>query len=207
MSKHLYTYVNPTSEKHLATACKILGDGGVLVYPMGINWAFGCDAANTRAIDRIKRLKPCHPKEQPFTLICSDISMASGVGNIDHQMYRILKKAWPGPYTFIVKRNRSLPRQIKDKRQVVGIRIPDSPLILDLVDRFGAPLATTSVPLKSDGSSYNMGYEIFNDFGHGIDLLLDLGEEVTGTESTIIDFSEGYPQLIREGDGDISIVL
>ena len=126
MTEHLYTFVNPTSERHLDKACHILSEGGVIVYPAGTNWAFGCDARNVKALDKIRVLKPQHPKERPFSLICSDIAMASTVGNIDHQLYRILKKAWPGPYTVIVKRNRSLPRQIKDKRQVVGIRIPEA---------------------------------------------------------------------------------
>lgn len=205
LSEHLYTYIDPPSERHLEKACQILRNGGVIVYSVGLNWAFGCDAANVKAIDRIRLLKPYHPKDRPFTLICSDISMASDVGNIDHALYRTLKKIWPGPYTIIVKRNRSLPRQIKDKRQLVGIRIPECPLVLALVNRYGSPIATTSVPKKGDGISYNMGYEIFEDFGHGIDLLLDLGESLPGEESTVVDFSEGYPDVVREGAGDISI--
>ena len=101
-------------------------------------------------------LKPHHPKEQPFSLICSDISMASSVGNIDHQMYRYLKKMWPGPYTAIVKRNRSLPRQIKDKRQDVGIKVPDSPLVIALIETYGSPLATTSLPERDENKVYQM---------------------------------------------------
>ncbi|MBF0443166.1 MAG: threonylcarbamoyl-AMP synthase [Oligoflexales bacterium] len=202
MTEHIYTYINPPSEKHLEKACKLLSNDGVLVYPMGNNWSLGCDAGNVRAIDRIWKLKPTHPKERPFTLICNNISMASTVGNIDSNLYRILKKVWPGPFTIIVKRNRSLPRQIKDKRHVVGIRIPDSPLVLHLVEKYGFPLATTSVPLKPDETPYRSGYEIYDSIGHGIDLLLDLGEELPGLESTIFDCSEGEPVLIREGSGD-----
>ena len=139
---------------------------------------------------------------QPYSLICSDMAMASNVGNIDHQLYRYLKKAWPGPYTVIVKRNRTLPRQIKDKRQVVGIRIPECPMVLALVEKFGRPLATTSIPARDNGEPLRMGYEIFDVYGHGIDLLLDLGEELPCLDSTIIDVSEGYPILVRQGVGD-----
>ncbi len=205
MSEHLYTYVNPTSEKHLSRVCRLLEADGVIAYPLDVNWAFGCDAGSPKALDRIRRLKPTHPKDQPFTLICSDISMASSVGNIDNHQYRVLKKAWPGPYTVLLKRHRSLPRQIKDKRPVVGVRIPESTLLRDLVTMWGKPIATTSVPLLNDGTVARLGYQVFEDFGHGIDLLLDLGDELPGLDSTIIDFSEDVPVIMRVGVGDPEI--
>lgn len=205
MSEHLFTFVNPTAERHLTKACRVLEADGVIAYPMDVNWAFGCDASSSKALDRIRRLKPTHPKDQPFSLICADISMAASVGNIDNQHYRVLKKCWPGPYTIILKRHRSLPRQIKDKRPVVGVRIPSSPLIRDLVTMFGKPIATTSVPLLNDGSVAKMGYQIMEDFGHGIDLLLDLGEELPGLDSTVVDFSEDEPVVVRVGYGDPEI--
>ena len=206
MVDHIYTYIDPPSQRHLERACQILTSGGILAYPMDVNWAIGCDAANIKALDKIHRLKPHHPKEQPFSLICHNISMASGVGNIDQQMYRILKKAWPGPYTFIMKRNKTLPRQIKDKRQVVGIRIPDSPLVLSLVEMFGSPLATTSMPIRPDGTGYQMGYQIVEDFGHGLDLVLDLGQELPGLESTVVDLTLDTPVVVRLGVGDTSFL-
>lgn len=204
LSEHLYTFINPPSEKHLAKACEILRQDGVIAYSTGINWAFGCDATSAKALDRILRLNPTHPKDRPFSLICSDITMASTVGSIDHQLYRILKRVWPGHYTVIVKRHKTLPRQLKDKRPVVGIRIPDAPLMLALIEKYGSPLATTSVPVRPDGSPFQMGWEIFEVYGHGIDLLLDLGEQVPGLDSTIVDFSEGYPEIVRVGAGDPS---
>ncbi|NRA67847.1 MAG: threonylcarbamoyl-AMP synthase [Pseudobacteriovorax sp.] len=205
MSEHLYTYDDPPSERDLDKACSILEKSGVIAYPMDVNWAFGCDASQSKALEKIRRLKPSHPKVQPFSLICADIAMAANVGNIDHQVYRYLKKAWPGPYTIIVKRNRSLPRQIKDKRQVVGIRIPKCPMVRALVERFGKPVATTSIPLGSDDEPLKMGYQIFDNYGHAIDLLLDLGEELPGLDSTVIDFTEGYPVLVRKGVGELEV--
>ena len=205
MGEHVYTYDDPPSERDLDKACKILDASGVIAYPIEQNWAFGCDAKNLKALDKIRRLKPTHPKEQPFSLICSDMAMAANMGNIDHQMYRFLKKAWPGPYTILVRRNRSLPRQIKDKRQVVGLRVPDSPMILRLIEKLGRPLATTSVPANDAGEPLKMGYQIQEIYGHALDLLLDLGDELPCLESTVIDFTEGYPELVRLGSGDPSI--
>ena len=202
MSEHLYTFDDPPSTRDLERACGVLERGGVLIVPTGLNWAFCCDASNQKALEKIRRLKPTHPRERPFSLLCHDMSMASSIGNIDHQLYRYLKKAWPGPFTVIVKRNRSLPRQIKDKRHLVGIRIPECPMLLSLIAEFGKPLATSTLPLETGTQELLMGYQIFDKYGHAIDLLLDLGGQLPGLESTVIDFSEGYPILIRKGEGD-----
>lgn len=207
MGEHLYTYINPPAEKHLARAIRVLEHDGVLALPSGTNWNFACDAASVKALDKIRMLNPRHPKDRPFSLLCGDISMAATVGSVDNNLYRILKKVWPGPYTVIVKRNRTLPRQIKDKRPVVGIRIPDSPLVLALIEQYGKPLATTSIPNKPDETPYHMGYEVFEFFGHAVDLTLDLGDELPGSESTVIDFSEGVPEVVRVGAGDPDIFL
>jgi tRNA threonylcarbamoyl adenosine modification protein (Sua5/YciO/YrdC/YwlC family) len=206
MSEHLYTYDDPPSERHLEKAVKILENDGVIVMPTATNWAFCCDPRRSRAIDRIHRLKPMHDDKRPFSFIVSSISMAAEVGNIDNYVYPVLKKVWPGPFTIIVKRNRVLPRHLKDKRQTVGIRNPDCNLCLALVERLGFPLLVTSVPHRADGFPYHMGYEIFDVYGHGIDLLFDLGEEVSGEESTIIDFSEGGMTVLREGAGDLRLL-
>ena len=205
MAEHLYTYSDPPSERHLEKAVSLLEGDGVIAFPAGTSWAFGCHAASQKGLDRIRRLNPGHPKEKSFSLICSDISMASSVGNIDHSLYRVLKKAWPGPYTILVKRNRTLPRQIKDKRQVVGIRIPKCPMLLALVAKFGHPIATTSLPYKEENTPYRMGYEVFDSFGHALDLVLDLGEQLIGMESTVVDYTSGMAEIIRVGAGDISI--
>ncbi len=202
MAEHLYTYVDPVSERDMKKAIAVLENDGILAYPLDSNWAFGCDASSVKALDKIRRLKPTHPKDQPFSLICADMAMAASIGNVDNNHYRILKKAWPGPYTVILTRHKSLARQIKDKRPVVGIKVPESRLICELVTRLGKPIATTSVPRRSEGEPFKMGYEIAEEFGHGLDLILDLGEELPGLDSTIIDFTDVEPVLVRAGVGD-----
>jgi tRNA threonylcarbamoyl adenosine modification protein (Sua5/YciO/YrdC/YwlC family) len=205
MGKHVYTYDNPPSEKHLKEACRILENGGVIAYPTDFNWAFGWDATSSKALSRIERLKPNHPKGQPFSLLCSSIAMAATVGIIETNAYRLLRKALPGPFTILLKPAKGLAKQLHEKRKTVGIRIPQNALILALVEKYGRPIVTSSVPHLKDDQSPKMGYEVHEAFGHAIDMILDLGNEVTGLESTIIDFTDTNPVLVRLGVGDASV--
>lgn len=205
MAELLYTYADPPAEKHLDKACKVLDEGGVLAYAVGSNWAFGCDPRRTKGLETIQRLKPEHPKSKSLSLLCADIAMAARFGHIDHALYRILKKAWPGPYTIIVRSNRELPRKIKDKRQVVGLRVPECPLIRAIIQQYDFPIVSSSVPSQTDGTPFRMGYQIDEAYGHALALVLDLGDELTGEESTVVSFVEGYPEVIREGLGDVAI--
>ncbi len=197
MAIHLYTYDDPPSERDLAKALEVLEGDGVIAYPTDLNWAFGCDAKSQKALDKLSQLKPTHPKSLPYSLICSSISMASDFVVIDNASYAMLKKAWPGPYTVLLNTTRNLPRQLKDKRRIAGIRIPESRLLRAVVDRLGRPLATTSIP-----ESPRYGYEVEEKYGHGLDLILDLGQELEGRESTIVDLTSGSPELLRTGAGD-----
>lgn len=219
MAVHLYTYDDPPSERDLERTLRVLQDDGVIAYPTDLNWAFGCDPTSAKALDRMHRLKPAHAKSQPFSLLVSSIAMAADYVNIDSSSYRLLRKAWPGPYTVLLGATRTFPRLLKDKRRVVGVRIPASPLVQAVVERLGKPLATTSVPRlgapgsagheqddpeDDDGTSDlpHFGYEVFEAFGHAIDLVLDLGGELPGAESTIVDLTEPTPVIIRRGAGD-----
>ena len=205
MAEHLYTYIDPPNEKHLDKISELLNNDGVIVLPMGTNWAFSCSASSTKALDKIRALKPKHIKERPFSLACADMAMASSVGNIDNHLYRYLKKAWPGPFTVIVDRNRTLPKQIKDKRPVVGIRIPDEKITLEVIKHFAKPLAVSSLPEDEEQGPLKMGYEIEDRFGHTVDLIVDMGEELSGEESTIIDAADGALEVVRAGVGDPSL--
>jgi tRNA threonylcarbamoyl adenosine modification protein (Sua5/YciO/YrdC/YwlC family) len=197
MGTHLYTYDDPPAERDLRRALQALENDGVIAYPNDLNWAFGCDAASPKALDRIHLLKPTHPKDVPFSLLCSSISMAAEYVVIDNAAYRLLKRAWPGPYTVLLQATRTFPRQLKDKRRIVGIRIPASVMVRTLVERLARPLATTSVPGEA-----RFGYEVFEAYGHAVDLVLDLGTELPGSESTIVDLTDGVPAIIRRGAGD-----
>jgi tRNA threonylcarbamoyl adenosine modification protein (Sua5/YciO/YrdC/YwlC family) len=200
----IYTFEKPVSERDIEKASLILNSNGIISYQLESNWAIGCDAAAPKALERLRRLKPAHPSERPFSLICDSISMASGLAELSNAQYRYLKRAWPGPFTILLKSKRTLPKLIKDRRKVVGIRIPERPFIRALVKKLGRPLATTSVP-ECEGLSPRFGYQVEELCGHGIDTIFDLGIEMTGEGTTIIDFSEVACRLVRQGLGDVNL--
>lgn len=205
MGQHLYTHNNPIPESDLDKIQRILESEGVIAYPTDVNWAFGCLASSPRAVEKLLRLKVTHPKEQPLALICDSISMASNYANIESTVYPFLKKALPGPFTVLLERNARLPKYINDKRRVVGIRIPHMDYLCAVIRRVDTPLATTSVPSLVVGEEvhpYHFGYEVFEKYGHGLDLLVDLGDELYGLETTVVDLTTGEPVLVRKGIGD-----
>lgn len=204
MGNVIYTYDNPPNPKHIKQVCKVLQEGGIIAYPTDVNWAFGCIAGQISALEKLQRIKPGKPKEQPFTLLCKDISMVSAVGTVDQVAYRILKKRLPGPYTVVLEKNRASPKFLRDKRKTVGIRIPESPLILAIIEELELPLVSTSAPELPDGRLPKFGYEVDEAFGHLADIILDLGEESPWLETSILDLSSGEVEVIRHGAGDLS---
>ena len=193
-------------ERHLDKICQVLDHDGVVAYPTDVNWALGCDARSTKAVEKMRRIKRIHPKSQPFSLICSGMSMAGKVANIDNRAYKVLKKLLPGAYTIILKSNRSLARQIKDKRLNVGIRIPQCVLLEAITTRLDRPLATTSMLADGD-QELRCGYEIHEKYGHTLDLVIDLGAEISPAETTIIDFTTDIPIVVRKGVGNADVCL
>ena len=209
MATHLYTYTNPVSLKHITQACACLREEGLLAYPSDVNWALAWDPASKKALQKVQQLKPFHPREQSFSLLCNSFAMIAKVGYVEQSHYRLLKKILPGPYTILLKKNHDFFKPFKDKRPVVGIRYPDSDLLQALIEAFGGPLVTSSLDFDVELQAPfcvnppTFGYEIDAVFGHRIDLLLDLGEEVYPQHTTIIDCTDHAPTLVRQGIGQV----
>lgn len=206
MGEHLYTYDNPPNKRHLQQIGEVLQRNGVIAISTGTSWAFCVDPASKKAITRLTQLKPGHPTNVPFSLLCRDISMATQVTVIDGGAFRVLNRVWPGPFTVLLASHQKLPRLLRTKRSVVGVRIPDEPLAMAIVDQFGGPLLVSSVPRTAAGSLPTMGYEVYEAFGNRIDLVVDLGAELPGVETTVIDMVHGTPEVIREGAGDLGLI-
>jgi tRNA threonylcarbamoyl adenosine modification protein (Sua5/YciO/YrdC/YwlC family) len=204
MGEHLYTHIDPPNERDLKRVSTILDAGGVVALPAGTTWMFCCDAASKKGVAQIRLLKPMHPKEKPFSLICSSISMASQMARIDNHAYRSLSRICPGHFTILFKSTKFVPKLLGNKRATVGIRIPNEPLTLALVEHYGKPLIATSVPDDEEGLAMTMGYAIQDVYGHGLDMVLDLGEELIGQETTILDFTSGEAEVVRQGAGELA---
>ena len=203
MGEHLYTFIDPPNQRHIDQILAILREGGVIALPTGTNWAFCCDATSKKGVAAIRRLKPTHPKEHPFSLICADISMATKYGRINQNAYRLLNRALPGHFTVILKSSPMLPKLLKNRRTEVGVRIPNEPVTLEIVRQYGSPIIATSVPHGPDDIPHTMGFDIHETHGHGIDLTVDLGHELSGEETTIIDLRGDEIILIRQGAGHL----
>lgn len=206
MSEHLYTYIDPPNPRHLDQIADVLRSDGVIAIPTGTSWAIAADPTSKKAHQRISRLKPDRPKDRPFALLCSDISMATRMTVIDGSAYRVLRRMWPGAYTVLLRSNHDLPRLLKTKRAVVGVRVPDDALAIAIVEHYAGPLMVTTVPRPDEGPAYTLGYEVFEAIGAGLDLVVDLGEPVDGTETSVIDMSQGGIEIIREAAGDVSLL-
>lgn len=200
MGEHLYTYVDPPNERHLDQITELLQRGGVIALSTGTSWAFCADPSSKKALERVIRLRPNHPEGLPFSLICKDISMASRVAVIGGQAYRFLHRVFPGPYTVLLHSQKKLPKLLGSKRTKVGLRIPDAPLCQAIIERFGGPLLVSSVP-PGPGGPLSMGWEVFETHGHALDYVVDLGEEVPGHRTTVVDLTTDEPVVVREGIG------
>ena len=206
MSEHLYTYINPPNEKDLKRICHLLENDGLIALPMDTNWAFCWDPTSKKAIQKLGKIKPNNQEHNPFSIICGDLSMAATMVQIGNSEYRLLKRILPGPFTAILKSQPSLPKRLHDKRQTVGIRIPNEQITRDLIQYWDKPLAATSIPLDADNQIIQMGYQVFELFGHGIDMVVDIGEELPGGETTVVDLTTEEIEILRIGVGDIALL-
>ncbi len=207
MATHLYTYTNPVSPKHIAQACACLQEDGLIAYPSDVNWALTWNPASKKALQKVQQLKPFHPREQSFSLLCNSFALIAKVGYVEQSHYRLLKKILPGPYTILLKKNHEFFKLVKDKRAIVGVRYLNSELVNALIEAFDGPLVTSSLDFEVDLKTPTFGYEVDQTFGHTVDLILDLGEEIYPQHTTVIDCTELAPSLVRQGIGSVEGLL
>jgi tRNA threonylcarbamoyl adenosine modification protein (Sua5/YciO/YrdC/YwlC family) len=189
-------------QRRLITKARdILEDGGVVIYPTDTVYAYGCDISDKRAIERIYRIKKI-PKNKPLSFIFSDISeLHEYVRNVSDKAFKIIKKALPGPYTFIFKASKLVPRIVLTNQKTIGIRIPDNNVARALVASLGRPILSASVSTAS-GEYIVEPSTMERQLRNEIDLVINCGIKVS-EPSTIIDFSTGEMIIVRRGKGDI----
>lgn len=198
----LHIHPDNPQPRNIRTAVDILKEGGVIIYPTDTIYGLGCDIYNAEAIRRICIIKGIDPKKAQFSFVCSDLSHLSDyTKGIDTPTFRLLKKALPGPYTFIFQASKQVPKQLKTKKDTVGIRVPDHNITQTLVQELGHPIMSVSLPMDDDVAYFTDPEVIYERFGNVVDLVID-GGAGNMLASTVIDCTSGNPELIREGAGD-----
>lgn len=179
----------------------ILKDGGVIVFPTDTVYAYGCDIKDKGAIERIYRLKKME-RNKPLSFIFKDISsMTDYTRNISDDAFKIMRKAFPGPYTFIFKASKLVPKTVLTNQKTVGVRIPDNNIALELVKTLGRPLLATSVSNRS-GEYIVEPKDLEKIYRNEVDIVIDCGPKVS-SPSTVVDMSGDIFRVLREGKGEI----
>lgn len=181
-----------------------LRSGGLIVYPTDSSYALGCHIGNKDALERIQRLRNIDARHD-YTLLCRDLSEIAAYASVSNTAYRLLKSLTPGPYTFILKASREVPRRLQNpKRRTIGIRVPDHPIAQALLDSLGEPLMTSTLLLPGDELPMTDPVEIEGRIGKQVDMVIDggyCGYEMT----TVVDLTGDAPRVVREGRGDVSV--
>ncbi|WP_350291952.1 L-threonylcarbamoyladenylate synthase [uncultured Croceitalea sp.] len=206
MAEFIKIYDENPNPKEIAKVVKVLRDGGLVIYPTDTVYGLGCDITKTRALEKIARIKGIKLSKANWSFICADLSNLSDyVKQIDTATFKILKRALPGPYTFILPGNNNLPKDFK-KRNTVGIRVPDNTIAHTLVSELGNPIVSTSIRDDDDVLEYTTDPElIFEKWQNLVDVVID-GGYGDNVASTVIDLSVSPPEVIREGKGNLDIL-
>jgi len=205
LAQFLKIYEENPNPKQIAKVVQVLRKGGLVIYPTDTVYGLGCDITNTRALEKIARIKGIKLAKANWSFICADLSNLSDyVRQIDTTTFKILKRALPGPYTFILPGSNSLPKDFK-KKKTVGIRIPDNSIAQALVRELGNPIVSTSIYDEDELLEYTTDPELIHEkWGNLVDVVID-GGYGDNIASTVIDLSEGEPEIIREGKGSVDI--
>lgn len=189
----------------IRSAVEIIRQGGLVIYPTDSSYAVGCHIGDKAAMERIRRLRRLDDKHN-FTLVCSDLSEISTYAKVGNQEYRLLKALTPGPYTFIHKATKQVPRRLQHaKRKTIGIRIPDNNIAQALLGELGEPLMSSTLILPGDEMPLTDPYEMRDLLGHEVDLVIDGG--YCGLEpTTVVDMVDETPVVARVGKGDASLL-
>lgn len=203
MTEFIKIYENPVDQKAIQKVVDILRKGGLVIYPTDTVYGLGCDIQNKKALEKVARIKGVKLEKGNLSFICSDLkNLSDHVSQIETQTFKILKRNLPGPYTFILPGSSNLPPAFK-KKKTVGIRVPNNPIALALVETLGNPIVSTSIKDEDDVTEYITDPELIFEKWQGlVDAVIDGG--YGGSEaSTVIDLTGREPLVIREGKGEL----
>lgn len=196
-------YEDKPNQREIDKVVDVLRGGGIVIYPTDTLYAFGCDALNVRAVEKICALKGINPQKNNLSIICYDLSDISEYAKVNTSIFKLMRKNLPGPFTFILNTTSTLPKIYKNKK-TVGIRVPDNNIIRELVRQLGNPILTTSINGDDNlAVEYTTDPELIHEKWENIvDIVVDGGDG--GLEpSTVIDCTTDLPEIIRQGKGQL----
>jgi tRNA threonylcarbamoyl adenosine modification protein (Sua5/YciO/YrdC/YwlC family) len=192
--------INP-QPRLVSQVVEALRDDALIAYPTDSGYALGCQLGNREGRDRLLRIRQLDDRHH-FTLMCKDFAQLGQFVHIDNASFRAIKAATPGPYTFILPATGEVPRRLMHpKKRTVGVRIPDHVVVCALLEELGEPLLTSTLILPGEEEPRTLGWEIKEDLDHEVDIVVEAGE-TSAEPTTVIDWSEGYPEVVRLGAGD-----
>ncbi len=185
-------------------AVEILRRGGVIAYPTDSSYALGCTIGNKEAMETIRRIRRVDD-DHNFTLVCRDLSELSLYARVDNDIYRLLKRFTPGPYTFILGATREVPRRLQHaKKKTIGLRVPDFPIVDALLAELDEPIMSSTLILPGERLPMNDAEEIREKLEHDVDMVID-GGPCDLEPTTVVDLVAGVPRILRRGKGDASV--
>ena len=193
--------INP-QQRHILGVVKALENGNLIAYPTDTTYGIGCDLLNKRGIEKIYTLKK-RDRRKPVSILCADLKQLSQYGVVSNSAYRVMRRYLPGPYTFILPATPLVPKIMLTHQKTVGVRIPDSQIIREIINNFGRPMINTSIRLE-DGTTLNDPDDIEKYFRGKIDIII--AGPCSGEPSSIVDFTNEEPTIIRVGHGDLSFM-
>jgi tRNA threonylcarbamoyl adenosine modification protein (Sua5/YciO/YrdC/YwlC family) len=203
VAKYFDVHPDDPQPRLVAQVVSLVRDGGLIVYPTDSCFAFGCGLGNRAGLDRIRRIRHLDDRHH-FTLVCRDFSQLGQFVQVNNAVFRLVKAATPGSYTFILRATREVPRQLlHPKKRTVGVRVTSHPVAQALVAELGEPLVSSTLLLPGDSEPMTLGWEIKERLDHVVDAVVDGGECGT-VPTTVVDLSEGEPEILRVGAGDPS---
>jgi tRNA threonylcarbamoyl adenosine modification protein (Sua5/YciO/YrdC/YwlC family) len=198
-----YFEIHPThpQPRLVKRAVEIVRAGGVIAYPTDSSYALGCHLGDKDAMERIRRIRRVDDKHN-FTLVCRDLSEVSVYARVSNADFRILKAHTPGPYTFVLPATKEVPRRLQHpKRKTIGLRVPDTPIVLALLGELGEPLMSSTLIMPEEQLPLSDAHEIRERLEHSVDLVIDGG--ACGLEATtVVELEDGRSRVVRTGRGD-----
>jgi tRNA threonylcarbamoyl adenosine modification protein (Sua5/YciO/YrdC/YwlC family) len=201
MARYFDVYPRDPQPHSIGQVVALLRDDALIAYPTDSCYALGCRLDNPTGGERIRRLRSLDNRHH-LTLVCADFGQLGQLVQLDNAAYRAIKAATPGPYTFILPATKEVPRRLAHaKKRTVGVRIPDHPVVRALVRELGEPLLSSTLLLPDADKPMTDGWQIKEMLDHVVDAVVDAGD--CGTEpTTVVDWSKGYPEVVRVGAGD-----